>query len=470
MENYAPLFGVTQEDIQKIIASALSRGGDYADVFFEYSTSDELTLRDNEVNSVESSIDYGAGVRVLREGRTGYAYSESTAMEDLLRAARTASGIASGAAGETARVEIKPMSFPNRYPVLHSWDEMPLAARRAYLQEVNGRFMAEVPNISKVICNLAIDDSRIMFCNSEGNFFCDRRPCTTLSVSCILVKDGNNDSITTSRSYRMGCEMLDGALISELLQEVLEKSRFIFEATQPKGGDMPVVMGSGSSGILLHEAIGHAFEADFNRKGISIFSDRMGKKICSSKISVVDDATLPANRGSVNVDDEGVVGQKTYMVTGGVLTSYLHDRISAAYYGVAPTGNGRRESFRFNPIPRMRATYMEDGEGTCEDIIRSVKKGIYVDNFTNGQVEIGAGDFTFYVKSGFLIEDGRLTAPIKDVNIIGNGPEALADIVEVAADSRVDNGAWTCGKDQYCAVSCGMPSVLVKSLTVGGSL
>ncbi len=468
MENFAPLFGVTQEDIQKIIASALSRGGDYADVFFEYSTSDELTLRDNEVNSVESSIDYGAGVRVLREGRTGYAYSESTAMEDLLRAARTASGIASGAAGETARVEIKPMSFPNRYPVLHSWDEMPLAARRAYLQEVNGRFMAEVPNISKVICNLAIDDSRIMFCNSEGNFFCDRRPCTTLSVSCILVKDGNNDSITTSRSYRMGCEMLDGALISELLQEVLEKSRFIFEATQPKGGDMPVVMGSGSSGILLHEAIGHAFEADFNRKGTSIFSDKMGCRICAKGISILDDGTLPGNRGTLNYDDEGVPGQKTYMVEDGVLTSYLHDRISAAHYGVRPTGNGRRESFRYAPLPRMRATYMESGKAKADDLIAEVRNGIFVDEFSNGQVQIGEGDFTFYVKSGFLIENGRLGAPVKDINIIGNGPAALADIRGVADDLIIDPGAWTCGKEQSVPVSCGIPTVLIGSLTVGG--
>ncbi|MBO4768910.1 MAG: TldD/PmbA family protein, partial [Bacteroidales bacterium] len=185
METFEPLFGVTQEDIQKIIASALSRGGDYADVFFEYSTSDELMLRDNEVNSVESSIDYGAGVRVLKEGRTGYAYSESTAMADLLRAARTASSIASEEAGETGRIEIKPLAFTNRYPVLRSWDLMPLAARREYLQKLNEMFTAGIPNISKVICHLAIDDSRIMFCNSLGDFFCDFRPCTTLSVSCI---------------------------------------------------------------------------------------------------------------------------------------------------------------------------------------------------------------------------------------------------------------------------------------------
>lgn len=465
-----PLFGVSTETIQKVIALALSRGGDYADVFFEYSTSDELTLRDGEVNSIESSTDYGVGVRVLKNGRTGYAYSESTEPKEMERAARTASGIANGECGDVVTLGLKPVSFVDRYPALRGWEAFPPLERKAYLQEINDKIFALDPCISKAIANLAFDNSKIMFCNSLGDFYCDERPVCSLVISCILSKNGQSENATVSRSYRMGSEMLTTALQDEMVKEMGERISHIFEAKQPKGGEMPVVMGSGSSGILLHEAIGHAFEADFNRKGTSIFSDMMGKRICSEKINVVDDATLQANRGSVNVDDEGVVGQKTYMVKDGILTSYLHDRISAEYYGVAPTGNGRRESFRFNPVPRMRATYMEDGDCTEEDIIRSVRKGIYVDNFTNGQVEIGAGDFTFYVKSGYLIEDGKLTAPIKDVNIIGNGPEALADITAVAANSRVDNGTWTCGKDQYCLVSCGMPSVLVKSLTVGGSL
>lgn len=231
---------------------------------------------------------------------------------------------------------------------------------------------------------------------------------------------------------------------------------------------MPVVMGAGASGILLHEAMGHAFEADFNRKGQSVFSDRMGQKICDSSISIVDDGTIRANRGACSYDDEGIPGQKTYMVREGILNSYLHDRISAGWYGVSPTGNGRRESFRYNPVPRMRATYMESGTASPSDIIASVKKGIYVDEFSNGQVKIGEGDFTFYVKSGYMIENGRLSAPIKDINIIGNGPQALADIMCVGNDLKIDNGTWTCGKEQSVPVSCGIPTVLVKSLTVGG--
>ena len=262
--------------------------------------------------------------------------------------------------------------------------------------------------------------------------------------------------------------MLTEGLSEEIAQDAVSGIDDRFAAKRPKGGIMPVVMGAGASGILLHEAMGHAFEADFNRKGQSIFSGQIGSRICNEKISIVDDGTLAGNRGAINYDDEGVPGQKTWMVKDGILTSYLHDRISAAFYGVSPTGNGRRESFRYPPLPRMRATYMESGDAGKDDIIASVSKGIYVDQFSNGQVQIGEGDFTFFVKSGYLIENGRLTAPVKDINIIGNGPQALADIVAVGNDLKVDPGAWTCGKGQSCPVSCGIPTVLVSNLTVGG--
>lgn len=243
----------------------------------------------------------------------------------------------------------------------------------------------------------------------------------------------------------------------------------MFDAVQPQGGEMPVVMAAGGSGILLHEAIGHAFEADFNRKNISIFSDKLGKKICDSSINVVDDGTITGARGTINFDDEGIASQRTYIVKDGILNSYLHDRISAKHYGVAPTGNGRRQSFRHVPMPRMRVTYMESGNCSEEEIISQVKKGVYVDSFTNGQVQIGAGDFTFFVKTGRLIENGKLTAPIKDINVIGNGPKALADITMVANNLKIDDGTWTCGKEgQSAPVGQGLPTVLIKRLIVGG--
>lgn len=231
---------------------------------------------------------------------------------------------------------------------------------------------------------------------------------------------------------------------------------------------MTVVLAKGSSGILLHEAIGHGMEADFNRKNESIFSDKIGKKVAESFVTIVDDGTMKATRGAINVDDEANDSQRTILVEDGILRSYMHDRISANYYKVKPTGNGRRESFKYPPIPRMRNTYMINGPHTCEEIIASVKKGVLAEQFTNGQVNIGPGDFTFYVKSGFLIEDGKISRPIKDINIIGNGPDVLGKIVMVANDFEIDDEGWTCGKGQSVPVSLGLPTVKVSSINVGG--
>ena len=322
--------------------------------------------------------------------------------------------------------------------------------------------------ITSVICALSSQTSDYLMYNSFGEMKYETRPMTT--VQAMLVADNGSRKIqkNVSRSLRKGAEMLTDALITELAGKITDGLDNAFEAVRPKGGQMQVVMGAGASGILLHEAMGHAFEADFNRKGQSIFSDKMGKRVCPEGINIVDDATIRGNRGSLNFDDEGVPGQRTTMVEDGILTSYLHDRISARYYSVAPTGNGRRETFRSSPIPRMRATYMESGNAEPDGIIASVRKGIYVNEFSNGQVKIGEGDFTFFVKSGFLIEDGRLTRPIKDINVIGNGPQALKDIMAVGNDCVIDDSAWTCGKGQSVPVSCGMPTVLVNNLLVGG--
>jgi TldD protein len=243
----------------------------------------------------------------------------------------------------------------------------------------------------------------------------------------------------------------------------------LFDAVKPDAGEMEVVLAAGSSGILLHEAIGHGMEADFNRKQISIFCDKIDKPVAESFVTIVDDGTNLNIRGSLNMDDEGNDTERTYMVTDGILTSYLHDRISAQHYGLRPTGNGRRESFRFSPIPRMRNTYMLPGPHKRDEIIASVKHGLYAEQFTNGAVDIGAGDFSFYVKSGWLIEDGKVTRPVKDVNIIGNGPKVLADIVMVADDLKLAEGGWTCGKGgQGVPVSQGLPTVKVSKITVGG--
>ena len=462
-------FGITHADVRKTLTVALEKGGDYADLFFEHTFTNSVALQDGAVNRSNSNIDFGMGVRVLSGDQTGYAYIENVTLEEMLKAARTAARIASSS------VKTKPVSLTERplkancYAISTPWEGVALKEKTPYLQKLNDKIFALDKRVQKVSASLNDSTSHILFCNSEGVSYYDYRPMVTLSAVCIMEENGRFENSHSARAYRKGFEFLSDDIIDVIAREAVENTSILFKAIKPKGGEMPVVMGSGGSGILLHEAIGHAFEADFNRKNISIFSEQLNKKICNEHISVVDDGTIPFNRGSINIDDEGTYGQKTYIVKNGILTSYLHDRISARHYGIASTGNGRRESFRNMPIPRMRATYMEAGNVKESDIIASVKNGIFVDKFTNGQVQIGAGDFTFFVKSGYLIENGKLTQPIKDINIIGNGPKALADITMVADNDKIDNGTWTCGKDgQSCPVTCGMPSALVSKLTVGG--
>ena len=507
-------FGVSGEQLRALVAEGLRGGGDWCDLYFEQTSYHDLLLRDGEVASGGYHVDYGCGIRVLKGEKTGYAYAETTDFPSLFQAAKAAGAIASssvlrsgqlppetsGCAGphRGASLAVPPLTsrgrlrFPeavpadaktvtkgwlprngaamaNLYPEAKPWEEAEIAPLVSFLHRIEAGIRARESRTLKVVAILSFSVSDIVMYNSLDELTADHRPLGSVSVQIIFRQGERTENNTVSRSLRTGAELVCDEVLEDLVSRAVEGIDARFEARRPKGGRMSVVMGTGASGILLHEAMGHAFEADFNRKGQSIFSDKMGKRVARPGINILDDGTLPRSRGACNFDDEGVSGQKTYMVTDGVLTSYLHDRISAGFYGVAPTGNGRRESFRYNPIPRMRATYMESGpDGTKEDLIASVKKGIYVDQFANGQVKIGEGDFTFFVKSGFLIEGGRLTMPVKDINIIGNGPQALSDIVAVAGDLKVDEGTWTCGKEQSVAVSCGIPSVLISHLTVGG--
>ena len=464
---YLDTFGTTERELEKVTEAALSRGGDYCDLYFEYTTFFNLLLKDGVVSSGGFHTDYGVGIRVLKGEKTGYAYAENTALQEMLKAANAASAIADGIIDNRTYAPVRDKVI-NTYPVIKNWREMSADSLLPFLKKLETKVFQSDNRIVKVIARLSDSVSDVMMYNSLGELTCDSRPMGSVTVSAVFQHNGKTESNTASRSFRMGAELIDDRLIEELAAEIVRDMDARFEAVRPKGGQMSVVMGAGASGILLHEAMGHAFEADFNRKNQSIFSDKMGQRVCPPGVDVVDDGTIMYNRGSGNYDDEGVPGQKTYMVKDGILTSYLHDRISAAWYGVEPTGNGRRENFRYNPIPRMRATYMESGTADPADIISSVSNGIYVDQFSNGQVKIGEGDFTFFVKSGYLIENGRITAPIKDINVIGNGPQALSDILAVGNDLKIDNGTWTCGKEQSVPVSCGMPTVLISSLTVGG--
>jgi len=464
---YSDIFKITEERLKILSDTALERGGDYADLYFENTTYFNLLLKDGVVSSGGFHTDFGVGIRVLKGEKTGYAYSESTEMAELLDAAKAAAVIATSISDRRVYGKVIDRK-QDIYPVKEDWRSISADKFLPFLKELEKEIFSRDNRIIKVIARMSDSVSDVLMYNSLGEITYETRPMGSVSVTAVFQQGDKTENRTASRSYRTGAELIGKELVKELADEAVKGIDARFEARRPKGGTMNVVMGAGASGILLHEAMGHAFEADFNRKGQSVFSDRIGQRVCPEGINIVDDGTLRWNRGSGNYDDEGVPGEKTYMVEDGILCSYLHDRISASWYGVKPTGNGRRENFRYHPIPRMRATYMESGNADPEGIVASVRNGIYVDEFSNGQVKIGEGDFTFFVKSGYLIENGRLTAPIKDINVIGNGPQALADIVAVGNDLKIDNGTWTCGKEQSVPVSCGIPTVLISRLTVGG--
>jgi len=308
-----------------------------------------------------------------------------------------------------------------------------------------------------------------MIATLDGNLITDHRPMTRATVLVTAKKGDEVQSGYSNIAAREEFGWYTEERLTKMVQEAVDRTMILFDARRPPAGEMPVILAAGASGILLHEAIGHGMEADFNRKGVSIYSDMIGKKVAEPFVTVVDQASIPRERGALNYDDEGNKAGRTVMVENGILKSYLHDQISAKQYELKPTGSGRRQSYKFAPMPRMTCTFMEDGPHTKEEIIAAVDHGIICETYTNGQVQIGAGDYTFYVKNGWLVEGGKVTAPIKDVNIIGNGPESLKRITMVANDARLDTGGWTCGKNgQSVPVSQGIPTVLVSNMTVGG--
>ncbi len=466
---YFARFGITERMLRETLAAALSRGGDFADVYVEHSISNDLALEDGTVNRAFAAVELGAGVRVVKGDQTGYGYTEDLSLPALLECARTAATIADGPAREVPPTFHVAGELPQRYPLRTPWADVGVQSKLPILVGVNERVQAADPRMRKVNVHFRDETGAILVADSAGRVVEDLQPMTLLAVSCLAEQGGRREQNGYNVAGRAGFEFYTPERLDRVVREAVERTAILFEAGSPPAGEMPVVLAAGSSGILLHEAIGHGMEADFNRKGISIYADKIGKPVAHPFVNVVDDGTNEGARGAINVDDEGNPAERTVLVEGGVLATYMHDAISARHYGVRPTGNGRRESYRHPPLPRMRSTYMLPGPHKKEEIIASVKRGIYCQNFSNGQVNIGAGDFTFYVKNGWLIEDGKLTRPVKDVNIIGNGPKALERVDMVSDDLAIDEGGWTCGKDgQSVPVSQGLPTVRVSSMTVGG--
>lgn len=464
-------FGLSEAVLRRVLADALGRGADDADLYFEHLNATSVTLSDGKVSDASTSVDLGLGVRVVVGDSVGYAYTEDLSVVAMREAAQVAAEIAAGGPSRSiAALGSKgPRQLADRYAIAARWEDVGMATRVGLVRTWEQGTFARDPRVRKVETTLTDAQRHILIVRPDGRMVYDYQPMTRALVSVTAEQNGKKESAKANIAQRRGLEFYSAANVEHLLSKAVDDTMILFDAVKPPAGEMTVVLGAGSSGILLHEAIGHGLEADLNRKGTSIYADRIGSRVAPKGVTVVDDGTMPHERGSLNTDDEGNPAERTVLVEDGILRGYLHDEISARHYGVASTGSGRRESFRRPVIPRMRTTYMENGEYTPEEIIASVSRGIYCSTFSNGQVEIGGGDFAFYVRHGYLIEDGKLTRPIKDVNIVGNGPKVLETVQMVGNDLRIDIGGWTCGKDgQKVPVSQGIPTVKVEKLSVGG--
>jgi TldD protein len=462
-------FGITEAACRKVLAKALARGGDFADLFFEHTISNYLILEDGKVNRAASEIALGVGIRTVKGDQVGYGFTQELSEKAMLAAASTAATIADASVKEPAG-EFTPLKTKDYYPMKTLFSSVPLASKLPLVQSVNDKCFARSPLVAKVNVVFHDHQKRILVVTSDGTKAEDLQPLSYLAATVVAEKNGKRERSGWNYGGRREFSYFTPELVEKLVKTSVDRAVNLFEAIQPPAGEMPVVLGPGISGVLLHEAIGHGMEADFNRKKISTYCTMMGKKVAEPFVTIIDDGTIPYLTGSINFDDEGTPAQKTVLVDKGILTSYLHDKISAKFYGVKPTGNGRRESYQHYVIPRMRNTYMLAGEAKPEDVIKAAGKGIFVEDVSNGQVKIGEGDFAFYVSQGRLIENGKLGAPIKDVNIMGNGPKMLANITMVANDFEFyEGGSGACGKGEQAApCSFGQPSCLVKSLTVGG--
>lgn len=462
-------FGIDSSRARRTLEIALSRGGDFADLYFERRSSQSFLLDDGRLENVSRSIVAGVGIRVLKGDATGLAYTEDMTPDGLVRAARTAANIAAGVPRKEG-VEVEGVRAMDLYPVQRPTLDASAQEKIALLRRANDAAHAHDPRVQRVSASFAESIKDILIVSSDGRYSSDHQPMLRFNVS-VIARDGERrQSGVEGGGGRVGMEYFDEKPPEHFGEQAARIALTMLDAREAPAGQMPVVLGSGDSGVLLHEAVGHGLEADFNRKETSNYSGQMNQNVASSLCTVVDDGTIPASRGSINMDDEGFAPQLNVLIEDGVLRSYMHDRISTAHFGGTPSGNGRRQDYRHIPLPRMTNTYLLPGESTEEEIIASVKKGIYARSFSGGQVNISNGDFVFSVTEGYLIEDGKITAPVKDVNLIGNGPDVLRRVSMVGDNFELSDGRWTCGKDgQSVPVGVGMPTIRIDSMTVGGS-
>jgi TldD protein len=462
--------GLDERQLSRALGNVVSGSIDYADLYFQVSRQESWSLEDGVIREGSFSHDQGVGVRAVSGEKTGFAYSDELVLPALEKAGSAARAIArSGQEGSVAAWQRN--AVPALYPDLDPTVSMQDADKTALLMRIDAATREIDPRVEQVVVSLTSSQDLVLIAASDGTLAADVRPLVRFNVSVILEDGGRREQGYAGGGARAGLDFfLDGDKPLEYAREAVRQALVQFDAIAAPAGTMPVVLGPGWPGVLLHEAVGHGLEGDFNRKGTSAFSGRIGKKVASDLCTIVDDGTIPGRRGSLSVDDEGTPGQYNVLIENGVLRGYMQDKLNARLMGVKPTGNGRRESFAHIPMPRMTNTYMLAGPHDPAEIIASVDKGLYAPTFGGGQVDITSGKFVFSASEAYLIENGKVTAPVKGAMLIGDGPEALTKISMVGNDLELDTGVGTCGKEgQSVPVGVGQPSLRIDELTVGGT-
>ncbi len=462
--------GLGDADLDQVLGQLVSSSVDAADAYFQYSRLESWSLEDGIVREGSHNIEQGVGLRAVSGEKSGFAYSDDVKLPALLEAARTARAIARG--GDSARIQVQGLPVEGRlYPPIDPLQTLAEETKVDLLRRVDAEARRQDPRVKEVMVSLVAAQDVVLIAASDGNLSGDVRPLVRLNVSVIAEQDGRREQGSSGGGARSSLQfLLDEDRALGFAREAVRQALVNLEAVEAPAGNMDVVLGPGWPGVLLHEAIGHGLEGDFNRKGTSAFSGRIGERVASDLCTVVDDGTLPGRRGSLNIDDEGVATESTVLIENGRLKGYMQDRLNARLMKVAPTGNGRRESYAHLPMPRMTNTYMLAGPHQPEEIIASVDKGLYAVNFGGGQVDITSGKFVFSASEAYLIEGGKVTRPVKGATLIGNGPDVLTRVSMVGDDLELDAGVGTCGKEgQSVPVGVGQPTLRVDGLTVGGT-
>lgn len=464
-------FGLDESHLSKALAEIASHRVDDADLYFQYTRSEGWSLEEGIVKTGSFSIDQGVGVRAVSGEKTAFAYSDDISEASLLDAARTVRSISS--AGRAARVKTparKIASSRSLYDGIDPIATLDSTAKVKLLEKVEKLARSRDPRVAQVMAGLASEYDVVLVARADGTLAADVRPLVRLSVTVIAEQNGRREIGSGGGGGRFGLAYFDDEQIAEYVDHAVKAALTNLEARPAPAGEMTVVLGSGWPGILLHEAIGHGLEGDFNRKGSSAFSGRIGQRVAAKGVTVLDDGTIADRRGSLNVDDEGNASQRNVLIEDGILKGYIQDSMNARLMKVKPTGNGRRESYAHVPMPRMTNTYMLGGDKDPKEIVASIKKGLYATNFGGGQVDITSGKFVFSASEAYWVENGKIQYPVKGATIVGNGPDALTRVTMMGNDMALDSGVGTCGKEgQSVPVGVGQPTLRIDGLTVGGT-